>query len=109
MKGHLAIRDPGRRQIPASLSGYLRSPGWGGEEEQRPGLLLGNRGHRAGPSARLDEELSKGDSFRGLSFPYFCIPGKSVRHPGGPASGQDTHPLSNSSPFNSIPIWGWSA
>lgn len=43
-KGHWAIRDPGRRQIPASLPVYLRSLG----EEQKPGpLLLGNGGHGA--------------------------------------------------------------
>ena len=48
-KGHLAIRDPGRRQISASLPVYVRSPG----EEQRPGPLLSNGGHRAGPKCQI--------------------------------------------------------
>lgn len=55
-KGHSAIRDSGRRWIPSSLPGHLRSS----EVQQRPGPLLSNRGRGAGQSARLDKDVSNG-------------------------------------------------
>lgn len=73
----MAIRDPGRRQIPASLPVYVRSPG----RSRGLGRCSATEVTGQAPSARLDEEVSKGDSFRGLSFPFICICGKSVGHP----------------------------
>ena len=62
-EGRLALRDPGRRQIPASLP--VRSPVG---EERRPGPLLSNGGYRAGSKCQIGGGDEQRGQFPGSSF-----------------------------------------
>lgn len=68
MKGHLAIRDPDRRQIPASLSGYLRSPGLGGGGAEAWAAAWQQRS-QGRPKCQIGRGVKQRRQFPGSFFP----------------------------------------